>query len=142
MFICMPKTNFIIHVFLEILLFKESSNLIGWHRFGLSLENQNFARYGIRGEISKTILVSNLDYFQERLLRKFFKKFKKPYFGAILGPFSMKGVCQFLDIPIIYHRAKNQTKLMSHFWEKSRTDGQTGRQAGRQAERQTDKLIL
>ena len=25
-----------------------------------------------------------------------------------------KGLCQFLDIPIIYHLAKNQKKLLSH----------------------------
>ena len=40
-----------------------------------------------------------------------------------------KGLCQFLDIPIIYHCAKNQKKLCSHFWEKCltgwQTDGQT-----------------
>ena len=44
----------------------------------------------------------------------FFEKTKKPYFGAILSPFCQnlgknefswkKGLCQFLDIPIIYHR--------------------------------------
>ena len=68
-----------------------------------------------------------LDYFQEKLLAKFFKKFKKPYFGAILGPFYANlgkidflgkienGLCQFSDIPIIYHHAKNQKKLLSHF---------------------------
>ena len=58
---------------------------------------------------------------------KIFQKIPKPYFGAILSPlcqtlgkneFSWKaGLCQFLDIPIIYHRAKNQKKLMSHFRE-------------------------
>ena len=35
-----------------------------------------------------------------------------------------KGV-QFLHIPIIYRRAKNQRKLLSHFWEKRQTDGIT-----------------
>ena len=34
MFICIPKINFIIHFFLEILHFKESCNLIGWQNFG------------------------------------------------------------------------------------------------------------
>ena len=33
MFICMPKINFIIHFFLEILHFKESWNLIGQQHF-------------------------------------------------------------------------------------------------------------
>ena len=51
---------------------------------------------------------------------KFFKITKKIYFGATLGPFLQnvgkndffwkKGLCQFLNIPIIYHRANNQKK--------------------------------
>ena len=41
-------------------------------------------------------------------MTKFFKKSKKPYLEAIL---------------IIYYRAKNQKKLMSHSWEKRQTDG-------------------
>ena len=57
-------------------------------------------------------------------MTKFFKKFRKPYFGDILGPFLPnlgkneisweKGLCQFLNIPIIHHHAKNQKKLMCH----------------------------
>ena len=53
MFICMTKINFIVHFFLEILHFKESCNLIDWQYFGPWLENQNFARHGIGGEISQ-----------------------------------------------------------------------------------------
>ena len=34
MFICTPKIHFIIHFLLEILDFKEPSNLIGWQYFG------------------------------------------------------------------------------------------------------------
>ena len=34
-----------------------------------------------------TILVFNLDYFEEKLTTKFFKKSKKPYFRANFGPF-------------------------------------------------------
>ena len=34
MFMWMPKINFIIHFFFEILLFKESYNLIGWQHCG------------------------------------------------------------------------------------------------------------
>ena len=64
--ICMPKTNFIMHFFFEILHFTESYNLIGWQHSGPSLENQNFARYGIGGEISVLISVFILDYFQEK----------------------------------------------------------------------------
>ena len=41
----------------------------------------------IGGEISTTILVFILDYFQEKQITKFFKKSKKPYFRAILGTF-------------------------------------------------------
>ena len=86
MFICMPKINFIYRLFLEVLRFKESCNLIGQQYFGPKLMIQNFARYGIGGEISITI-VFIFDYYQEKLMAKFFKKTQKPYFGAILGPF-------------------------------------------------------
>ena len=54
---------------------KESCNLNGQQHFGSQLENQNFVRYGIGAEISITILVFILDYFQEKLT-KFFKKKK------------------------------------------------------------------
>ena len=50
-------------------------------------------------------------------MTEFFKKSKKNNFGTILGPFCpnsgknefswKKELCQFLDIPIIYHRAEN-----------------------------------
>ena len=41
-------------------------------------QNQNFATYGIDGEISLVVLVFVLDYFHEKLGSKFFKKSKKP----------------------------------------------------------------
>ena len=47
-----------------------------------------------------------------------------------------KGLCQFLYIPIIYHSAKNQKKLISHFWEKHQTDGHTDRH------RQTQTMVM
>ena len=57
-------------------------------------------------------------------MTKFFKKPKKKYFGAILDPFCSdfgknefswkKGFHLLLYIPIIYYRAKNQKKLISH----------------------------
>ena len=57
-------------------------------------------------------------------MKKFFKKSEKLYFGAILRTFGpnfgknvfsrKKELCQFLNISIIYHFAKNQKKLMSH----------------------------
>ena len=104
-----------------------------------SIENYNFARYEIGCEISTTILVPILDYIQEKLMTKLFlKNPKRTYFGAILGPFYpnlgknefswKKELCQFLDIPIIYHCVKNQKKLFSNFWGKHQTDGQTDRQ--------------
>ena len=69
-----------------------------------------------------------------------FQKIKKTtYFGAILNTFCptlgknefswKKGLCQFLDIPIVYHRAKNK-KNYSAFSEKNAKlmDGQKDRQ--------------
>ena len=108
--------------------------MIGWQQ----LKNNNSARYGTGGEISVTILVSILGHFQEKLMTKFFKKHKKPLFGTILGPFAQilakmsfpeKRPSQFLNIPIIYHCAKNKKKLTS-IPEKNAElmDGQTGRQ--------------
>ena len=57
-------------------------------------------------------------------MRKFFKKSWKLYLGTILGPFYpnlgkkefsyKKGLCQFLNIPIIYHRARAPKKLKTH----------------------------
>ena len=77
MFICMRKINFIIHFFPKILQFKESCKLIGWQHFGPLLKTQNFDRYG--GELSITMLVFILDYFQEKLTwQKFLKNPKKP----------------------------------------------------------------
>ena len=50
-------------------------------------------------------------------MKKCLKKSKKSYFRAILPKFGQKwiflekkGLCQFLNIPIIFHRAKNQEK--------------------------------
>ena len=90
MFIFMSKIHFITHFFLEILHFKESWNLIGWQHFGPWLKNQNFARYGIGSEISTTILISILDYFQEKLTTKFSKKPPKTLFWGHFGPFMPK----------------------------------------------------
>ena len=76
-------------------------------------------------------------------MTKSFKNPNKPYFGAILGPFDPNlaknelswkaSLCQFSNILIIYHFAKNQKKLISHFWEKFQTNGLTDRQTDRQA---------
>ena len=94
MFICMQKTNFIIHFILEILHFKESCNLIGCSNL-------------------RTRILPDMRLTQIRAKNEFSWK---------------KELCQFLDIPIIYHCAKNQKKLLSNFWGKHQTDGQTDRQ--------------
>ena len=84
MVICMTKIHFIIHVFLAILHFKESCNLIGRQHFGKELESQDFARYGTDYEISITMLVFILDYCEKKLIPKIFKKINKILF---LWPF-------------------------------------------------------
>ena len=78
-------------------------------------------------------------------MNTFFKKSKKSFLGHS-GPFcpnlgknyltskKREFFCQFLNIPIIYHRAKNQKKLMNHYWEKHQTDGPTDRQTDGQAD--------
>ena len=52
------------------------------------LETMNFFRYGIGGEISIKILVLLLDYFQEKLMTKFFKKSKNPILRAFWAFFA------------------------------------------------------
>ena len=67
------------------------------------------------------------------------KSFQKIQKKTILVPFwvlscpTKKG-CQFLNIPIIYHQAKNQKKLKTHSWEKCRTDGRRDGQTDRQTD--------
>ena len=75
--------NFILHFFPEILNFKQSCNYIGQKHFDLSLQNLNFTRNGISGEISITILILILHYLLEILMTNFFKKPK----NLTLGPF-------------------------------------------------------
>ena len=82
-------------------------------------------------------------------MTEFFKKSKKPYSRAILDPlcpnlgknefYWKKGLCQFLNIPIIYHRAKNFKKLIIHSREKCQTEEQTDGQTDRRADRWTDR---
>ena len=145
MFICMPKVKFIIHFFLEILHFKEPCNFIGWQHLGSQLETHSFARYGVGVKISIKILVTTLDSFEEKLMAKCFKKIQKNLFWGhvtiltFLPKYGQKWIlpekklCQFLNIPIIYHRAKNQKKLICHSWGKCWTDGWMDRQTeGRQ----------
>ena len=107
MFICMQKTNFIIHFFLEILHFKESCNLIGWQHRELEFCQIWDWWWNINNNISFHFRL----YTRKTNDKNFFKNPKRTYFGVILGPFypnlGKKELCQFLDIPIIYHCAKN-----------------------------------
>ena len=79
----MQKLNFISHFFPEILHLK-SYHLIGQKCFGQYIGNQNFARYGVCGEIPLTIWFSISDYFKEKLMSIFFLNCKKDRF---FGPF-------------------------------------------------------
>ena len=142
----MPKVKFIIHFFLEILHFKEPCNFIGWQQMGAITRGPEFCQiWGWCWNINKDIS------FHFRLLPrktndKFFKKIQKTLFGAMwpFWPFLAKPgqkwiflekrISQFLNIPIICHRAKNQKKLICHSWGKCWTDGWMGRQT----EGQTD----
>ena len=122
------KSKLIIYFFLETSNFKESCKLIDQEYFGPQLKNQNFSIYGAGGGgISITELDFILDYFQEKL-----------HFAAILSPFCpnldkneffwKKGLCQVLNIPIIYHHAKNQKKIKTYFWEICEIEGKPDRQ--------------
>ena len=49
-------------------------------------------------------------------MTKYFQEQKKNYYGAILGTFFLeKGLSQLLNVPNIYHRAKNHEKLIAHY---------------------------
>ena len=76
MFICTPKINFIIHFFLEILHLKIKE--FDWLTAFWLITRE--PEHGISGEISTTISVFILDYFHEKIMTKFVKNFKKPYF--------------------------------------------------------------
>ena len=84
-----------------------------------------------------------------RKLITVFKKSNKNHFGPFLAKsvqkwifLEKKGLCQFLNIPVSYHRTTNQKiKLMSHSWEKRRAHERTDRhwQTDRETDRQTDR---
>ena len=73
-----------------------------------------------------------LDYFEEKPTWQNFSKNLKSFFWAHSGPFCQnlgknefflkKWLCQFFNIRIMYHHAKNQLCLMSHSWENCWTD--------------------
>ena len=78
---------------------------------------------GLRGDINN--ISFHFRYFSKKTNHKIFQKISKTLFWDHFGPFlpkfrkkiniPEKKSCQFLDIPIIYHRAKNQKKLTNHF---------------------------
>ena len=83
-----------------------------------------------------TILVFILDYYHEKL--NFFQNIQKTYIWVISEPFCpklgkneftwKKGLNQFLNIPIIYHRAKSQKNIISDYSKKCQTDVWSERQ--------------
>ena len=78
----------------------------------------------IGGEISIAILVFNLDQFQEKLITRFFKNKPKKTNNVFVQ------ILAKMDIPFIYHCAKNQKKLTNSY-DKHRAD-----------KRQTDKQSM
>ena len=68
------------------------------------------------------------------------------HFGSFLPKlepkwiFLEKELCQFLNIPIIYRRAKSQKQLMSHSWEKM-LNWQIDKQTGRRMDKQTMMIL-
>ena len=83
-------------------------------------------------------------------MTKIFRKSKKPYFGTILGPFWPNlgknefawktGLCQFLNIPIIYHRPNTR----KNWWPipVELTDGQTNGDDPPQDRDQISSVVL
>ena len=129
-----------------MLHFKESCSLIGWKYFGPKLENQNFARYAIDGEISRTLLVFIWDYL-EKLMTKFFKKLKKNLFWGLFWAFfaqilakmnfsGKKGSVSFLIFQLYTIMQKNRKNYQPLPEKKAElTDWQTERQIDRQRDR-------
>ena len=98
----------------------------------------------IGGEVSITILVFILDYFQEKqLMTKYFKKSKKLYFETILGTFcpnlckmnflGKKGSTYLKYSTYLPYLKTQKKKLISYFQEKCRTERTTDKETDRQA---------
>ena len=114
--------------------------------FGVIAGDPEFCQiWGWCWNINK-IISFHFRLFPRKTNDKVFQKSKKLYFGTMRSfwPFLLKfgqkwiflkkRLCQFLNIPIIYHRAKNQKKLMP-FLRKMlnwRMDGQTDGRIDRQ----------
>ena len=130
----LQKIKFIPPFFPEILHSEESYHLISQKYFSQHIENQNFARYGVCGEISVTISFFILDYFQEKLITNFSKMQKKNFFfGSFWAHFWQIGIILknlFWPVfPILgrYYCAKFQKQLKSGSWGKLVTDRRADR---------------
>ena len=126
------KTNFIIHFFLEISHFKESCNLIGWQQWELEF----YQIWDWWWNISNISFHFRL--FPRKTMTKFLEKSKQKLFWGYFGPFLPK-IWQkwiFLEKRVLsVFRYSNYLslcqkleKLLSNFWGKHQTDGQTNRQ--------------
>ena len=114
--------------FLRYYFFKNRCNLNTWQQFGPTRHPEFCQICDWWWKISHNISF-HLRLFPKKGKEKVFSKKSK---STILGPFLTlfaqnwtfwkKELCQFLYIPIIYHRAKNYEKL-SDSWEKCQTDG-------------------
>ena len=112
MLICMSKISFSIRFFLDILPFKESCNWICWLNFGPQLEYPEIYQIWDWQQNINIKISFHFRLFPTKTNVKVFQKMHK-----------------LLIIPIDYHFAKNQKKLMCNSWEKMpnwRTDRQTG----------------
>ena len=121
MFICMPKVKFIIHFFLEILHFKNFVILLAD-----SIWAHNWRPRVLRDMRLVLKYNENISFHFRLLPRKtngnIFQKIQKTllqghiailaFFAQIWAKmnFSGKKLSQFLNIPIIYHNAKNLKK--------------------------------
>ena len=85
-FICMRKTNFIIHFILEILHFKQSCNLIGWQHRELEFCLIWDWWWNIKNKISFHFRL----YTRKSNDKSFQKKSKKNLFWGHFGPFLPK----------------------------------------------------
>ena len=80
-FICMPKISFIISFILEILHLKESSKLIGRQHLWPTTQEPEFCQiWDCWWNIINSMSSFNLDYFQEKMMTKFFRISKNSNF--------------------------------------------------------------
>ena len=82
--------------FLRHYILKDPASCIGTQHCGPYLENQNFARYGIGGQIS-IIITFHFRLIRWKTNKKIFQKSKKNYFGAISGSFCQNGKNIFME---------------------------------------------